>query len=345
MITRSQARGLGLSDGAIAARRRAHGWHTPIRGTLVVPPVRDLVRAHARAALAAAGGAVCLLTAARLHRLPGLPPRSETEPVDVAFPGGAAFRGRRGCRRHCMELPPGETTDVAGIEATTVRRTLEDIILRLDRAISVPILDALLHRGWPNDPGVRGAPGAPGAAAGAVRPSPDFVDLKEAVLRRNDAGEGPPGVTRLWNLVDGRAGTPLESRVRLALAEAGLEPEAVRWAPPGAATDRADERVHLAWPSAGLAVQTYELASSSASEPRACEVAVPPASRASPASERRACELAVPPAREPPTAQWSGLPERLAGLGMTTLWFTWGDLRDPGHLASTVRSHLTGRDR
>ncbi|ABW14946.1 conserved hypothetical protein [Parafrankia sp. EAN1pec] len=308
MITRSQARGLGLSDGAIAARRRAHGWHTPIRGTLVIPPVRDRVRAHARAALAAAGGTVCLLTAARLHGLPGLPPQGTTEPVDVAFPGGAAFRGRRGCRRHCMELTPGETTDIAGIKATTVHRTLQDIILRLDRAISVPMLDALLHRGWPNGHGACGA-----AMGGAVRPSSDFMALKEAVLRRNDAGEGPPGITRLWNLVDGRAGTVLESRVRLALVEAGLEPEAVRWAPAGPATGRAGERVHLAWPSAGLAVQTYE--------------------------------LAAPPARERQTAHRSRLQAQLADLGMSTLWLTWSDLHDPDHLVSRIRHRLASSGR
>ena len=78
MITRAQARALGLSDQAVDLRRR-QGWAAPIRGAMVVPPVRGLARAHARAALLVAGGAVCGPTAARLHNLPGLPRRAPDE--------------------------------------------------------------------------------------------------------------------------------------------------------------------------------------------------------------------------------------------------------------------------
>ncbi|CUU59855.1 Transcriptional regulator, AbiEi antitoxin, Type IV TA system [Parafrankia irregularis] len=211
MVTRCEARRLGMSDAAIASRRRTGGWWAPIRGTLLVPPVRDRVRAYARAALAAAGGVVCLLTAARLHGVPGLPPWQAAEPVDVAFEDPAvAVRRRRGCRRHLMTLAPPEVTDLGGITVTAVHRTLQDVVLWLDRAIAVPMLRAVLRHGW-----LREAGGHPPRAAVPVgesrpgaEPSPHFVALKDAVLRRHDSGAGPGGGPEFWRLVQAGMAEP-----------------------------------------------------------------------------------------------------------------------------------------
>ncbi|OHV33738.1 hypothetical protein CC117_05040 [Parafrankia colletiae] len=199
MITRCEARRLGMSDAAITVRRRSGGWWAPVRGALVVPPVRDRVRAYARAALAVAGGVVCLLTAARLHGVPGLPRWAPQEPVDVAFADPvAAGRRRAGCRRHAMAVEPPDLTDLGGIAATAVHRTLQDIVLRLDQRLSVPMLRAVLRLGW------LGGPSSPpaGLRDGQRRPSPAFLAFKDAVLRRNDEGAGPGGGPGYWRLLD-----------------------------------------------------------------------------------------------------------------------------------------------
>lgn len=199
MITRCEARRLGMSDAAITVRRRSGGWRAPIRGALVVPPVRDRVRAYARAALAVAGGVVCLLTAARLHGIPGLPRWAPQEPVDVAFADPvAAGRRRAGCRRHAMAVEPRDLTDLGGIAATAAHRTLQDIVLWLDQCLSVPMLRAVLRLGW------LGGPSSPpsGAREGPARSSPAFLAFKDAVLRRNDEGAGPGGGPDYWRLLD-----------------------------------------------------------------------------------------------------------------------------------------------
>ncbi|OAA26059.1 hypothetical protein UG55_101869 [Frankia sp. EI5c] len=225
MVTRREARRLGLSDAAIAARRRAGGWRSPIRGTLLVPPVRDRVRACARAALAVAGGVVCLVTAARLHGVPGLPPRAAGEPVDVAFTDPAlAGRRRAGCRRHLMPvaLPvapatPAGLTDLGGITVTSLHRTLRDIVLRLDRCLAAAMMRAVLRLGWLGGRGLPGGPVSPGCSRGGypARPTHAFLRLKEDVLRRNDAGEGPGGGPEFWRLVEaGPPGDPVAAARR-----------------------------------------------------------------------------------------------------------------------------------
>ncbi|SNQ49374.1 hypothetical protein FRACA_3230004 [Frankia canadensis] len=90
VVTRRQAHQLGLSENALVLRRRRDGWTSPVRGALFVPPVRDVIRASARAVLAVAGGVICGLTAARLHGLPALPLLRPPELVELAVPGWRA---------------------------------------------------------------------------------------------------------------------------------------------------------------------------------------------------------------------------------------------------------------
>ncbi|KJE23939.1 Protein of unknown function (DUF559)/Domain of unknown function (DUF4095) [Frankia torreyi] len=231
VVTREQARQLGMSHGAIALRRSQHGWTSPIRGALVVPPVRDELRAHARALVAVGGGTICGLTAARLHGLPGLLLRRPEEPVDVALPGADGYRQRRGYRRHRMTLGDSEAVDLAGLRVSSVPRTLEDLALLCEREVFVCVLDAMLQ--------------------GRLMTEGDLLGLRGRVEARRHGGRA----RHWWTLIDGRAESPLETRLRLLLGDAGLLPEELQWPVHDPMTRRLVARLDFAWPSARLAIE------------------------------------------------------------------------------------------
>ncbi len=232
MVLRRDARRLGMSDEAIKLRRRRHGWTSPIRGTLFVPPVRDELRAHARAALAIAGGTICGRTAARLHGLPGLLLRRPHEPVDIALPGEGDNRQRRGYLRHWMTTPDAETVDLAGIRTSTIRRTLEDLALLCDRDVFVAVLDAMLQQ--------------------ERLTRDEILDLRVRVTARRHGDRAE----RWWSQIDGRAESPLETRVRLLLDDAGLLPDELQWLVRDPSSGLPLARLDFAWPSLRVAIET-----------------------------------------------------------------------------------------
>ncbi|MCL9760364.1 DUF559 domain-containing protein [Frankia sp. AiPa1] len=231
VVTRAQARALGLSDDAIQQRRR-DGWRSPIRGAMVIPPVRDELRARARAALLVVGGTIVRLTAARLHGLPGLPPREPNEPIDLAVPaGGSRLRG--GYRRHPLELASSEIVNLSGLRTSSVARTLEDLALLPERDLFITVVDAMLN-------------------------SRRLTAAGLADLGRRLACRGGRGVTRAlswWLMIDGRAESPLETRLRLLLIDNGLRPDATQWPVDDPVTGRRIARLDFAWPAARLAIE------------------------------------------------------------------------------------------
>ncbi len=229
-VTRAQARALGLSDQAINLRRRK-GWAAPIRGAMVVPPVRDDARALARAVLLVVGGTVCGLTAARLHRLPGLLRRDPDEFVDLAIPDADRNRLRGGYRRHPMLLAPSEIVDLAGLQTSSVRRTLEDMALWCDRDVFITFVDAMLHE-----------------RRLAVA---DLADLR----RRVEDRRGGDRARSWWGMIDGKAESPLETRLRLLLGDAGLLPDETQWPVHHPATGQFIARLDFAWPTLRLAIE------------------------------------------------------------------------------------------
>jgi hypothetical protein len=231
VISRRHARQLGMSDQAISLRRTQHGWSSPVRGALLVPPVGDEVRAHARAAAEVTGEIVCALTAARLHGLPGLPRHRPGELVDLAVVGAPGRRQRRGCRRHWWDVSRGDVVDLDGIRATSVLRTLEDLVLTLDRDAMVCVLDAMLNT--------------------RLLSLDDLADIRNRLTVRR----GAEAIGRLWDLVDGRAESPLESRLRLLLTDGGVPPEELQCLVRNPKTGRAVARLDLAWPSRRVAVE------------------------------------------------------------------------------------------
>ncbi|MEY9213497.1 hypothetical protein ABH917_002943 [Thermobifida halotolerans] len=122
----------------------------------------------------------------------------------MTLPAAGARRGGPGVVVHSWATDPSEVTGCGLLRVTTPQRTLRDVLLGVDRATAVCLLDSALHRGL-----VR-ASELPGLAA---------------------ANAGRPGCTLSllwWGLADGRARTPLETRIRLVCVDGGLPPDDLR---------------------------------------------------------------------------------------------------------------------
>ncbi|WP_462187506.1 endonuclease domain-containing protein [Frankia sp. CcWB2] len=141
---------------------------------------------------------------------------------------------------------------LSGIPVTTVERTLADLVLDSDRETAVSLLDAALRGGHLDD----------------------VHRVRAAAARRWGTAE-----RRGWfDLVDRRAESPLETRLRLLLTDAGLAPEQLQWpvwepdvpgqlspggsgsAPTTSSAGRGRSaglvaRLDMAWPSCLLAVE------------------------------------------------------------------------------------------
>ena len=134
----------------------------------------------------------CLTTAALLQRLPV----DDDGVLHPARPAGAPRSRRAGVAVHRLPLDDDEVMDVGGLPVTDGPRTFVDLAARLDLEALVAVGDVVLRR-W-------------GAAAVAA-----------AVVRR----AGRPGTVvarRAVPLLDGRADSPAETRLRLRLHAAGL---------------------------------------------------------------------------------------------------------------------------
>jgi hypothetical protein len=172
--------------------------------------------------------------------------------------------------------------DVDGIPATAPARTLADLVLGANRDDAVALMDAALHSGQVED--LEGA--------------------SQAASRRH----GSRRAGSWWMLADGRAESPLESRLRLLLTDGGLPPPGVQWP----VMDRAGQvvaRLDLAWPQRRLDVEADGAAVHS--DPSALY------------RDRHRQNL-------------------LAGLGWTVLRFTWSDVeRRPTAVLAAVAAALT----
>jgi len=163
-------------------------------------------RARVRAAVASLGPhAVAVLgTAAELHGIAGL---RATEEIHVSLPGWAARTAPRADPAlviHQLQLAPSGVTTVAGIPTTTPVRTVADLILRLNRYPAVCVLDSALNRG--------------------KIVHEDFPAIA-ALLRRR---RGAVDARRYLAEADGRAQSPLETRVRLRCVDGRVPPDVLQ---------------------------------------------------------------------------------------------------------------------
>lgn len=203
-----QARDAGLSKSDVRALKRDGTLRHPYTGVYAVRALvdhadqRELLRASVMAAQLAlgphsfAGGE----TAAYLWGLQGLP-RWDGHTVHMVIPALGAQRHHHRVSLHSWQVAPDEITSVDGtIRATTPERTLRDTLLRVGRATAISLLDSALHQ--------------------ALIAEEDLENMEAANHGRKGCVRSRPW----WNLADGRAESPLETRVRLVCADGGLPP-------------------------------------------------------------------------------------------------------------------------
>ncbi|BCJ37993.1 hypothetical protein Athai_54960 [Actinocatenispora thailandica] len=153
--------------------------------------------------------------------------------VHVAVaPTASRVRARQPWLRiHQYELRSDERACIDGVPTTSIDRTLIDLICCLPRFDAVALLDSALQ------------PGPAEHAALLHRLSP--------ALRRR---RGALAARRCLTECDGRAESPLETRVRLRCVDGGTPPEALQYPVTNAQGDVLGY-ADLAWPSRRLAVE------------------------------------------------------------------------------------------
>ncbi len=229
-LTRAQALSAGLTPTQLRELVERHDWQRPFHGVLLVPgmhPEHGRVRA---AILLRPGAVACGLTAARLHRLDAIAPATPDEPVHLLVPPGTSrIRPKSALVVHRGTLCSEEITVMARMRATSVGRTLADLLLAAgsDRDSAVSMLDAAMRDG-------------------------SVVDLAKV---RHALGSRPGSLrSASWlRLVDGRSESPLETRLRLLLTDAGIPPEELQW--PIMVGDRRVARLDIAWPSRMVCIE------------------------------------------------------------------------------------------
>lgn len=293
VISRAQALRCGMTRHQV--RRHVHQelWVPVHRGVYQVRVYRAATpRGHLLAAVLAAQLALgpdafaCAETAARLWGMKGLPPWEGD--VHMGLLPGSTRLSASGVVVHTWPTEPADITRRGpGIRLTRPGRTLRDVLLRLDRSAAVCLLDSALHF----------------ALAGAAQ-----LDGLAA------ANTGRPGAARSrswWDLADGRAQSPLETRVRLICFDEGIPPDELQH-------PFYDCRGHLIgrgdmwWEDSQLVVEA------DGREPHELPTAL-----FRDRHRQNALELSHP--------------------GIRILRFTWADLHTPGYIPATIKKVLLPR--
>jgi hypothetical protein len=211
VITAEQCQAVGVSPDEVKTLCRDKRWLRLNRAIYLVDA--DLVRGDPprlsviRAAMFSAGpNAVAVLaTAAELHGIAG-PGRDCV--VHLSLPGASA-RPRRptesGIQLHQLVLRFGDTVSIAGMTATNPARTVADLMLRVDRFTAVATLDSGLNR--------------------RLLEGDDLTRISAYLIRRRGARRARPWLAD----VDGRAESPLETRVRLRAGDGGVPPDELQY--------------------------------------------------------------------------------------------------------------------
>ncbi|MBX6721864.1 MAG: type IV toxin-antitoxin system AbiEi family antitoxin domain-containing protein, partial [Dactylosporangium sp.] len=209
IVTRAQAIAAGLLRHEIDGLVRSGRWARLARGVYLVDAAcgdGPSWRARVRAAVASLGPhAVAVLgTAAELHGIAGL---RDTEEIHVSLPGWAARTAPRADPAlviHQLQLSPDAVTRVAGIPTSTPVQTVADLILRLTRYPAVCVLDSALNR---------------------EKITRDDFPAIAALLRRRRGAVAARGYLAE---ADGRAQSPLETRVRLRCVDGRVPPDVLQ---------------------------------------------------------------------------------------------------------------------
>lgn len=200
LVTRAQLVSVGMTRREVTALLDVGEWTRVGRGVYATRRPRNL---RERVTWVLAGeppsAVIGLSTAARLFGWQGLDP--DDRDVHVVLDRRHRHGQRLGVRRHWWDLNPADVQVIDGIRVTTAARTAADLIPRLDRRRGLSVLDSALHQ--------RALDAQTIAAARVI-----------ARGRHHVASDSD-----VWDLADGRAESPLESRCRLDCVDAGFTPD------------------------------------------------------------------------------------------------------------------------
>lgn len=199
LLAREASR-LGLSWREMGRMRLAAGQPV-VHGALAVPPIRNPLRSACRAAqLVLPGAVISHSTAAHIHDLQGVGFWSPAQPVHLSLPARSTRRQRKGALLHFRDVPEDDAVGVGGLRVTSVARTLADCAGDGDRESFVSVVDSAINR---------------------ERLRMDDLPALAERLRKSRCSAAVDWL----RLVDGRAESPSETRVRLVLTDAGLAPD------------------------------------------------------------------------------------------------------------------------
>jgi len=223
----AKARELGIVRGA---GRSLPGARRVRRGVYCVDPAREPTFEESVVAallVLPPGSVACGLTAARLWRLDALVPVQEDEPLELLIPGRNDSVRLSGCRLH-FEGMTGVALPV-GVPATSVARTIVDLLARMDFRDGVALVEA------------------------AMRRDRELADDLSAERRRRLPRRGGRRVEQALDFAAPLSESVLESHARVLWAIAGL-PVPVQQARI-VVDGRFVARVDFLWPAARLIVE------------------------------------------------------------------------------------------
>lgn len=189
-----------VADGAITRKQlRERSYRRLVQGVYADPslPFDHQLRCRAVALLLPRGTAIGGHSAAAWH---GAAFAGAHDPVTVLRPAGVLWKGPRGVKVHRTDIGPHDVVVLDDVPVTSAPRTAWDVAALESAGTAVAALDAMVR-------------------SGAV----SYVDLQTMAAE----GAGRWGVTKVRRavpLVDARAASAPESRVRVALVLAGLAP-------------------------------------------------------------------------------------------------------------------------
>ncbi|CAA9211179.1 MAG: hypothetical protein AVDCRST_MAG57-105 [uncultured Blastococcus sp.] len=219
-----------IAEGAITRKQlRSLGYRRLVHGVYADPGLGldHRLRCTGVALLLPPGTAIGGHSAAAWH---GAPFAAPADPVTVLRTADVRWAGPGGVRVHRTELAPGDVTTVDGVPLSSPLRTAWDVAALEPVGTAVAAIDAMVRSG--------------------------AVSMGElaARLERSAGDWGVSRVRRAFGLVDPRAESSPESKVRVALVLAGLTPVSqFHVLHDGEFLGRVD----LAWPEARLVVE-YE---------------------------------------------------------------------------------------
>lgn len=180
---------------------RGTSWRKLGAGTFVAARIVDSpqLRLNAANLRLPDGAAFSGRTAAWLHGLDV----EACDPIEITAPPAVGISSRAGMIVRRSSLDRREIATVNGLPATAILRTLRDVALHLPLIEAVVIADMALHR--------------------------RLISLSalEAFLEKSSGSQGVRGLRRVLEYVEPLAESPMETRLRLLLVQAGLpRPEA-----------------------------------------------------------------------------------------------------------------------